>query len=66
MLLRDDYLSDILFETVSDNIFCLEFFGDIDNLAEPFWNIEGPKTAPKYNLTQFSLQHNQHYRKITV
>ena len=23
--------------------------------AEPFWNIEGSKTAPKYNLTQFSL-----------
>lgn len=36
-----------------DNIFCLEFIDDIDNLTEPFWNIEGSKTAPKYNLTQF-------------
>ena len=41
-----------------DNLFHLEFFDDIGNLTEPFWNIEGSKTAPKYNLTQFSL----HYR----
>ena len=45
--------------TWPDNIFRLEFFDDIDNLAEPFWNIQGSKTAPKYNLTQFSL----HYRR---
>ena len=38
-----------------DNIFCLESFDDIDNFAVPFWDIDGPKTAPKYNLTQFSL-----------
>ena len=43
-----------------DNIFCLEFFDDIDNLAEPFWDIDGPKTTPKNNLTQFSL----HYRGL--
>lgn len=36
-----------------DNIFCSESFDDIDNFAEPFWDIDGPKTAPKYNLTQF-------------
>ena len=40
-----------------DNIFCLEFFDDIDNLAEPFWDIDGPKTTPKNNLTQFSLHY---------
>lgn len=40
-----------------DNIFRLEFFDDIDNLAEPFWDIGGPKTTPKYNLTQFSLHY---------
>ena len=33
------------------------FFDDIDNLAEPFWDIGGPKTTPKYNLTQFSLHY---------
>ena len=36
----------------------LEFFDDIDNLAELFWILQYSKTAPKYNLTQFSL----HYR----
>lgn len=35
----------------------MEFFDDIDNLAEPFWDIGGPKTTPKYNLTQFSLHY---------
>ena len=38
------------------------FFDDIDNLAEPFWDIGGPKTTPKYNLTQFSL----HYPKYRI
>ena len=37
--------------------FRLEFFDDIDNLAEPFWDIGSPKTTPKYNLTQFSLHY---------
>lgn len=32
-------------ESWPDNIFRLEFFDDIDNLAEPFGNIEGSKTA---------------------
>lgn len=45
-----------------NNIFCLEFFDDIANLAELFWDIDGPKTAPKYNLTQFSL----HYLPINT
>ena len=45
-----------------DNIFRLEFFDDIDNLAEPFWDIDGSKTTPKYNLTQFSL----HYQELKV
>ena len=40
-----------------DIIFRLEFFDDIDNLTEPFWNIDGSKTAPKYNLTQLSLHY---------
>ena len=39
-----------------------DFISDIDNLAEPFWNIDGSKTAPKYNLTQFSL----HYLISTI
>ena len=33
-------------------------FDDIDNLAEPFWNIEDSKTTPKNNLTQFSLHYH--------
>ena len=45
-----------------DNLFHLEFFDDIDNLAEPLWNLQYPKTAPKNNLTQFSL----HYRNFTL
>ena len=48
-----------------DNIFCSESFDDIDNFAEPFWDIDGPKTAPKYNLTQFSLPYRG-YAKITI
>lgn len=35
----------------------MESFDDIDNLTELFWNIEDPKTASKYNLTQFSLHY---------
>ena len=37
--------------TNPDNLFHLEFFDDIDNLAEPLWNLQYPKTAPKNNLT---------------
>ena len=40
-----------------DNLFHLEFFDNIDNLAEPLWNLQYPKTAPKNNLTQFSLHY---------
>ena len=48
--------------TISNRIidYTTEFFDDIDNLAELFWNIEDSKTTPKYNLTQFSL----HYQFI--
>ena len=38
-----------------DNLFHLELFDNINNLAEPFCDIKGSKTAPKNNLTQFSL-----------
>ena len=29
--------------------------------SEPFWDIDGPKTVPKYNLTQFSLHYHRTY-----
>ena len=40
---QSSYIS--ISESWPDNIFRLEFFDDIDNLAEPFGNIEGSKTA---------------------
>lgn len=30
---------------------------NLRNLAEQFWDIGGPKTTPKNNLTQFSLHY---------
>lgn len=50
----DGYANDVQFKVTK---IYLEFFKDIDNLAEPFGDIDGSKIAPKNNLTHFSLHY---------